>query len=232
MGERVPRLSAGHARPATYFLLVGIDEAVASASDAAPRVGEYRRLLRDRTVVLLCALGFVSYSLYLFINSWMPTYLSAELGVSIARSGILVALFPLMGGVSRISGGLVTDRLLGGRRRPVVVASFVVSVPLLVASYLGTNVFVLTVTLVVLGFFVQLSLGLFYSYVPAVLPDRFATSGVALLTSVSLGGAFSAPIVAGFLIERSGAYLSAFGYAVGLAVLGTVGALFLVDPGR
>jgi MFS family permease len=85
---------------------------------------------------------------------------------------------------------------------------------------------------VVLGFFVQLSLGLFYTYVPDVLPDRFATAGVALLTSVSLGGAFSAPLVAGFLIDRSGAYVTAFSYAVVLAVAGTVLALFLVDVDR
>lgn len=217
--------------PAAYVVLGGAGP-VRDAGVDVPRIGEYGRLLRNRTVVILCLLGFLSYSLYLFVNSWMPTYLATELDVSLAGTGFMVAAFPLMGGVARLSGGVITDRLLAGRRRPVVVASFVVAVPLLVANYVSSNVVVLAGILVVLGFFIQLSLGLFYSYVPEVLPTRFATSGVALLTSVSLGGAFSAPLVAGMLIDYTGTYLAAFGYAVGLAIVGTVLALFLVEPGR
>lgn len=38
-------------------------------------------------------MGFVSYSLYLFVYTWHPSYLDTELGFTVVRSGELVAVF-------------------------------------------------------------------------------------------------------------------------------------------
>lgn len=105
----------------------------ADADGDAPTLGEVRSLLATRAFVLVAAMAFVSYSLYLFVNSWVPTYLDAVLGYSATQSGALVAVFPLLGAFSRLSGGLVADRVFDGERRPVVLASFLVSDPLLAA---------------------------------------------------------------------------------------------------
>lgn len=216
--------------PGLYIFVRFPAELETDGETTVPSLGEYGRLLANRQLLTVFFLGFISYSLYMFVNSWMPTYLNTELGISIAASGALVALFPFMGGVSRLSGGVVTDRLFGGRRRPVVIASFAVSVPLLLASFAGTRLLVVAPVLVVLGFFVQLSLGLIYSFVPMLVPDELATTGVSLLTSISLGGSFSAPIVVGFLIEATDAYSLAFGYAVVLAVVGIALGLSVAEP--
>jgi len=180
---------------------------------------------RDRAVLLVCALGFVAYSLYLFVNSWVPTYLTAELSLSLAQSGALTAMFPLLGAAARASGGVVTDRLFGGRTRPVVLASLAVSGVALAGIAVSTTYLVVAAFLLVGGYFVQLSLGLFYSVVPDVVDDADVTTAVALLTSLGLFGAFSAPLVAGGIIEATGAYAAAFGYALALAVGGLALAL-------
>jgi len=94
------------------------------------------------------AAAFVVYSLYLFLNSWLPTYLAEEFALPVDASGLLAAVFPAMGIVSRAGGGVVSDRLFGHRRLPVLKWSFVVTTPLLVLLALSTSIPVLVVLLV------------------------------------------------------------------------------------
>ncbi|MCG1002791.1 MULTISPECIES: nitrate/nitrite transporter [Halobacterium] len=212
--------------PALAGILAGWESDLAGGGTGEiPSLSSVVGVARNRTVLLVCALGFVSYSLYLFVNSWVPTYLTAELSLSLAQSGALTAMFPLLGAAARASGGVVTDRLLGGRTRPVVLVSLVVSGVALAGIAASSTYLVVAAFLLVGGYFVQLSLGLFYSVVPGVVDDADVTTAVALLTSVGLFGAFSAPLVAGEIIAATGAYLAAFGYALALTVVGLVLAL-------
>lgn len=219
--------------PAMAVLLVVRDAPGSTGGEgepSLPSLDDFASLLRNRAMVTVCALGFIAYSLYLFVNSWMPSYLNTELGFSIAESGLLIAVFPLVGAVSRAAGGVTADRLFGGRRRPVVLTAFVVTSLLVALLYVSRTFLVVSAALLGSGFFVQLSLGLFYSYVPDLLPAERVSTGIALLTSISLLGAFSAPIIAASLIEYIGPYITAFGYAFALAALGTVLAWGFAEP--
>ncbi|MGB9966084.1 MFS transporter [Halobacterium hubeiense] len=207
--------------PALAAILLRWDGALAGGGTGeVPALRGVLAVARNRAVLLVCALGFVSYSLYLFVNSWVPTYLTTELSLSLAQSGALTATFPLLGAAARASGGVVTDRLFGGRARPVVLASLVVSGITLVGIAASSTYLVVAAFLLVGGYFVQLSLGLFFSVVPRTVDDDSVTTAVALLTSVGLFGAFSAPLVAGELIQATGSYAAAFGYALALTVAG------------
>ena len=153
---------------------------------------------------LLSALCFLGFSLYLFLNSWLPSYLAEGLGLSLAASGLLTALFPAVGIVARTSCGLVSDRLFGGRRRPVVVGAFLVATPGVAAFAFATTVPAIIALLVVVGFAVQTTLGLLFTYVAEVVDPAVRSTAVALLTSMGLLGAFVAPLGAGVLIENAG----------------------------
>ncbi|WP_435146031.1 MFS transporter [Halobaculum sp. P14] len=198
-------------------------------SGELPSAGEFAAVARNRSVLLVCLLGFVSYSLYLFVNSWVPTYLNSRLTLSLAESGALTALFPLLGAASRASGGVVTDRLFAGRARPVVVVSLVASGVALTGVMLSSTYLLLAGFLLVGGYFVQLSLGVFYGVVPATVDDDHVTTAVALLTSVGLFGAFTAPLLAGEAIQATGSYTAAFGYGLALTAVGLVVAVRWFD---
>lgn len=190
--------------------------------DEPPGRRELGEVLRNRDVWLVGSLGFLGYALYLFINSWAPSYFTEAVGLSLGVSGLLVALFPAVGAVSRISGGLLSDRLFDGRRRPVVLGSFLVTTPLVVGLGLGRSVGVLAAALLGAGFAIQLTLGLVYTYIRELVSGRVAATAVAFQTSVGLAGAFAAPIVGGAVIETAG-YRPAFLLAglvglVGIAV--------------
>ncbi|WP_132058857.1 MFS transporter [Halorussus amylolyticus] len=167
----------------------------------------------------LYGLCFLAFSLYLFLNSWLPSYLTEEIGVSLAIGGLLTALFPAVGVVARTSGGLVSDKLFDGQRRPVAILSFVLALPAVVGFVAVTRVGFIVALVVVAGFGVQLAIGLLYSYVVEVVSAAVRTTALSMLTSVGMTGAFLAPIVGGEIIARAG-YNTAFLVAGAVALAG------------
>lgn len=189
--------------------------------DATPAAtSAIRTVLTDRSVRYGCGMGFVAYSLFLFFNSWMPTYLTEQFGVSLAASSAFVALFPAVGIVSRAGGGVVSDRLLDHRRLPVMKVSFLAAAPLVAVVAVSRTVPVVVAVLVAAGFAIQLSIGIVYTYVREVVAADASASALAVLGSAAIFGSFSAPVIAGALIEWTDAYTSAFAYAGLLALVG------------
>jgi predicted MFS family arabinose efflux permease len=194
-----------------------------------PTLADLRSVVTDRTVWVVGGVAFLAYSLFLFVNSWAPSYLTEELALSLAAGGLLTALFPAVGVVSRVSGGLVSDRLLDGRRRPVLLLSFLVATPAVAGFTAIRSVPVLVGALLVAGFAIQLGLGLVFAYVRELVDPEVAATAVAFLTSVGLAGAFLAPIAGGALIGAAG-FGTAFAAAGALGLLGTALAWFAPEP--
>jgi sugar phosphate permease len=187
------------------------------------------RVVTNRRVWTVGLLGFLSYALYLFINSWAPSYLTEDLQLSLELSGALVALFPAVGVLSRVTGGVLSDTLFGGRRRPIVLLSFLVATPIIAGFTAIRPVPVVVAALLVAGFAIQLCLGLVFAYVRELVEPAVAATAVAFLTSVGLAGAFIAPIAAGWLIDASN-YETAFLVAGTLGVLGALLAWYAPEP--
>jgi predicted MFS family arabinose efflux permease len=202
----------------------------ASAGDP-PTLDELGAVLRDGRVWLVGALGFLGYALYLFVNSWGSSYLTEEVGLSLALSGLLVAVFPGIGVVARIAGGVLSDRVFDGRRRPVVLGSFALATPLVLAFTRVRSLPALVAVLLCSGFAVQLTLGLSFTYVREVVEARVAATAVAFLTSVGLAGAFLAPIVGGLVVDVGG-FEAAFLLAGLVAAGGVAVAWRAPEPSR
>jgi len=200
----------------------------ASGADP-PTLADLRSVVTDRTVWLVGGIAFLAYSLFLFVNSWAPSFLTEELALSLALGGLLTALFPAMGVVSRVSGGLISDRLLGGRRRPILLWSFLVATPAVAGFAAIRAVPILVAALLVAGFSIQLGLGLVFAYVRELVAPEVAATAVAFLTSVGLAGAFLAPIAGGALVGAAG-FGTAFAAAGALGLVGAGLAWFAPEP--
>lgn len=180
----------------------------------------FSQVLKSRPVRFGCVIAFTAYSLYLFMNSWMPTYLSQNFTISLGLSGLLASLFPAVGILSRAGGGYLSDRMLGQRRLPVIKISFLVALPVTLLIARTSSVGLIALLLVVAGFVIQLTFGIVYTYVQeSVAPDVSGTA-LSMLGTAGISGAFTAPLIAGMLIDATNTYASAFAYAVGIAVLG------------
>lgn len=181
-------------------------------------------LFRDRGVWSLATLCLLAFSLYLFLNTWLPSYLADELKLSLAASGLVTALFPAVGVVARTLSGVVSDRLFGGRRRPVVLGAFVLAAPSVGAFVFAPSLAVVVCLLVVAGFAIQVTIALLFTYVSEIVEPAVRTTAVALLTSVGMLGAFAGPLAAGFVIQTAG-YETAFLAGGLVAVVGIAIAL-------
>lgn len=196
---------------------------------AAPSLADFAEVIRNRNVWLVGALGFLGYSLYLFVNSWGSSYLTEEVGLSLGLSGLLIALFPAVGILARLSSGALSDQLFGGRRQPVMLGSFFVAAPLVIGFTQLQSIAVLVVMLLVAGFAIQLMLGLSFTYVRELVDPRVGATAVAFQTSVGLAGAFLAPIAGGAIVDVTG-FDTAFLVAGGLAALGVALAWRAPEP--
>ena len=223
-----PVFTAGAVAGLALFWPVSRGSGRATATEA-PTPSEFRDVVTDRRVWTVGLLGFIGYSLYLFVNSWAPSYLTESLGFPPAVGGILAAVFPAVGVIARVSGGLLSDTLFGGRRRPVVLLSFVVAAPVVGGFALLSTLPLVVGALLVAGFAVQLCLGLVFTYVRELVEPAVAATAVAFLTSVGLAGAFLAPIAAGWLISVAG-YGTAFAVAGGLGAVGVALAWRAPEP--
>jgi nitrate/nitrite transporter NarK len=202
------------------FFVASTSLNLSSGGKTHAQFADFRRVLLRRDVWHIAALGFVIYSLYVFVNSWLPTYLSERLDLSLVASGLAVAVFPAVGIVSRSFGGVLADRIFGGRR-PVLLLSFFASFPAFIIMGFATEPMAVLTALIFGGLAIQLGIGLLYAYVQTLVPPNVEATAIAFLTAISVLGSFSAPLVGGILIEQTGSYTPAFGY-VGLVLVAGV----------
>lgn len=207
---------------AGIFLVASRNRDLTGDDTRTADIGDFGQVLYNRQLWNVAILSFLAYSVYVFVNSWVPSFLTEEVGLTLGESGHLVALFPAIGIISRSGGGFVADRLFGSRNRPVILASFVVTAPAIVAITVVRRVFFVFLVLALAGLFVQLGIGLFYAYVDQIVQPNVAGTAIAILSTLGFLGSFSAPVVAGVLIEWSQSYTLAFTYATTAALLGVV----------
>ena len=189
-------------------------------NESALSVDAFATALGDRRVLAIAVSSFCAYSLFVFFNSWMPTYATEVLGVDAGTAGALAALLPAMGLAARPGGGWLSDRI-GGRRRPVIVAAFVIVLPALVAAAVATSIVGFAAALLVAGVGSQLGTGVFYVYVEEVSPAESGGTSLAVLMTLSIAGSLVAPVTAGFLVDTL-SWTAAFGFGGLLAVGGVL----------
>lgn len=215
-----PAFGVAVAITSTGFFVIARRVVPVETTGPGPGRVEIGRVLSDRNVWAVAALSFLVYSLYMVFNSWMPTYLSRRFGVSLVESGLVAALFPAVGILSRPAGGWASDGPFGRRRRPVFAVAFGGAVVLAAALWATATVALLVVGLVVAGFFIQFPIGVLYQYVQEFVEADVAGTAISLVSVTGWLGSFVAPVVLGVLIDASGEVAVAFTFA---AVLGIVG---------
>ncbi|WP_246983797.1 MFS transporter [Halorientalis marina] len=183
-------------------------------------LSQFGTALGDRRVLAIALSSFCAYSLFVFFNSWMPTYATEVIGVDIGTAGTLAALLPAMGLAARPGGGWLSDRI-GGRRRPVIVAAFLLVLPALLVAVLATSVVGFAAALLLAGVGSQLGTGVFYVYVEEVSPPESGGTSLAVLMTLSIAGSLFAPVAAGWLVDAV-SWTAAFVFAGALAVAGIV----------
>jgi len=191
------------------------------------------RLIASRTMWgLMLTQGAGAYTQYLFLT-WLPNYLQAERGMTLLKSGTVMAL-PYIGSIIvSVALGMFSDRLLTARaveagRRRLVLGSVVLGGAVILfvpwVSGIETILVLITVALgsVATGNALNITLlgDLLHSKA-----DLGRATGLLLIGGNVFG--FLAPIVTGYVVQATGRFDTAFAAAGGLLVMGALSSWFL-----
>jgi MFS family permease len=176
---------------------------------------------------LMLAQGCAVYTQYFFLT-WLPNYLQTERGMSMLKSGALMAL-PFIGAVIlTVLLGRLSDSLLdeegargGGRRRMGALLMLFGSVILL--TPLVDNVYLVLVLIAIALGGVASAVALNIALIGDLLRTS-ADSGRATGLLILGGNIFGilAPIVTGYVVQATGSFNMAFVVAGALLVLGSL----------
>jgi ACS family tartrate transporter-like MFS transporter len=161
--------------------------------------------------------GIVTASVGLVI--FVPQIIK-ELGVSNLATGFLAAIPYIVGTVSMIAWGYISDRM-GERRWNLFTGCLVGAVGLIAAGLLGGSFWsLLAMCLATIGFYG--SKGPFWPLPSTFLTGTAAAAGMALINSVGNVGGFMGPFVVGWIKDSTGSFNNGLYALAGFMVLAAV----------
>ncbi|WP_338700055.1 MFS transporter [Streptomyces sp. Q6] len=186
----------------------------------APASGT-RTVVRSGTLWAFAGM-FFGYDIIVWgLNTWVPSYLNDERGLSLTSSGALAILPAGAATVAVIAGGRLADRFEGHPRKVVVPAMAVSSLALLLmATASSTVAFVAWMTVAISA--ASLSYMPIFAVPLRSLPPELTGAAAGLITFGGQLGGVVAPTAMGLLADAAG-----FGAAFGFLVVGAVVAAVL-----
>ena len=162
--------------------------------------------------------------------SWIPTYLMTVKGFTSVKMGFLASA-PFLGSVlGNLLGGFISDRVLGKRRKPMMMlGAFGTIVMMIALIYAPNNALYLGLTLLLAGLMVSIGFA-GYSVYPMGLASK-ATYPVAfgIVNTVGQIGGACAPLFVGMLLDAY-SWNSVFLYMAGSGILCLVALATIDEP--
>ncbi|MGW0859443.1 glycine betaine/L-proline transporter ProP [Streptomyces sp. NPDC002690] len=238
-GWRIPFLVAGPLGLVGLYLRLRLDETpafqkleggTAHASEAADSVetttkGDLAKIFRDywpTLILCVCLVGAYNIADYMLL-SYMPTYLSDELGYTETHGllVLLVVMVLLMLVISQV--GKLSDRF---GRKPLLMTGMLGFLVLSLPSFLlirQGSIPAVVIGLLMLGLSLVCMLGTMSAALPALFPTsvRYGSLSVGYNLSASIFGG-TTPLVVTALISWSGTNLMPAYYAMAAALVGVI----------
>jgi MFS family permease len=217
-----------------------LGELDAQHADEAPRTISavnrpkvpWRRLVTRIAPVTLVDFCY-GWMLWVYLT-WLPSFFEAEYGLALAGFALFTSLVLSAGVVSDTLGGMLSDRLLARTRslrtarRVNLVIGLAGSMLALIPSLLVHNLVLVTISLTLSFFFLELTNSVLWTIPMDIAPDHAGVASGLMNTGFGVAGIVS-PIVFGFLIDRTGNWQLPFALSVVLLAIGTLLSL-RVDP--
>jgi MFS family permease len=214
------------------MLLAERDAEIGDFTNRVAPISIGRLLAQSSMWGLMISQGCATYANYLFLT-WLPNYLQVAKGLTVFKSGTLMALPYLGAAVFAIILGRVSDIMLSptavreGRRRLMIVIAMLSSSVILFIPLLGSVYAILLLIMISLAG-VSTSIALNIALVSDLMrsPSNIGRATGILIFGGNIFGLL-APIVTGYVIEISGGYGGAFVIAGVLQVSGALATFLL-----
>lgn len=184
--------------------------------------GDFSILVRHRQLWII----FLCFFCLLYIQFggmiWYPTYLQGTFGIDVFQAGTLTSVFPLMGLVARPLGGILSDRLFHGRRKPVILSGMAAMTVCLFLLSLARELWYAVLLLASVGFCFQFFNFLFFTLPSVMLPLNLVGTGSGFLDTGGHLGSLLAMFLSGWFIDHFGSYRAIL---IAFWVMGLIGFL-------
>ncbi len=204
---------------------------------------EWRGLFKERTAWGLI-FGFmgVIYMVWLYLT-WLPSYLSDERGLTLAKVGWIAAIPYIFGTLGQLDSGVIADKLLAMGQTPINSRKWPICIGLVFAAAFTIpaaytpSLFLAMTYISTAMFFINLASGGSWALVSVAAPRRLVASLGSLQNFGGYLGGSVAPILTGVIVDRTGSFVNALLVAAAVAVAGALFYLFVVkdpitDPGH
>jgi sugar phosphate permease len=183
------------------------------------------------TIVYFC----YGWTLWLYL-SWIPQYFLHSYKLTLTSSAFFASGVFFGGVIGDTLGGVVSDRIYektGDRnkaRRNLVVIGFIGSLLAMLPILFVHDVTVAAICLSIAFFFSEFTIGPMWA-IPMDIAPRYAGSASGVMNTGSALAAIVSPLIAGYVIDKTGVWELPFIGSIGLLLLGSILA-FWMRPDR
>jgi len=196
----------------------------------------WRMLLRQRTSWgMMLGWGGINYTVWLYL-AWLPSYLQDQRHLSLAKTGWVAAIPFLAGAAGMLSSGALSDALVHRgesltrvHRRNIVFGMIVSALSTFVVAQSRTTVEAVAGISAAI-FCIHFAGTSGWGYVQAVSPLKYVASLGALQNFASFMIASAAPVLTGWLLDRTHSFTIALGVCSAVALLGALSYATLGAP--
>lgn len=198
----------------------------------------YRQLLSQKALWLLGLCNAAANYCMFFVVVWLPLYLTASRGFSIATMSVFATATFVAQALSSLCTGQVSDHLIRrGADQGMVLRRFAMggqigmTIGVLGVAYAASPMAVLAwllLTGAAMGIGPTMVLGLGQVYAG----PRLAGSWIGWQTGIASISGMVGPIVTGVIVDATGSYVGAFVFAAGVSAVGALLFRFALPPVR
>jgi sugar phosphate permease len=162
--------------------------------------------------------------------SWIPTYLITVKGFTSVKMGFLASA-PFIGAVAgNLLGGLISDVLLGGRRKPMMMLGALGTMLMMVVLIdAPNNVWYLGFALLMSGLMLGIGFAGYSAYPMGLTSKSTYPTAFGIVNSLGQIGGACAPLIVGVLLDHY-SWNSVFLYMVGTALLCLLLLFSVIEP--
>lgn len=227
MGIKVPATLSAKPKP-------GMVDDVESDSPEAMRKGFFVQLNKQVLSRNFCFLGLGFFCLCYITYSnliWLPSFLFESYDMTIVQAGLLAALYPLAGIISRPLGGYISDVVFKGQRKQTVLIGLVV---ILLSTVLLSRIEQFNINIyfiITIGFFDNLIGPLFFAWMLDLVPYHLSGSGAGALQFIGHVGTVFAIYFSGIAVDFFQSYRPFFLILSVLSIIGIISISLISESG-
>lgn len=168
-----------------------------------------RKLLSNRNLLLLGVMSSFLAVVHYSISTYLVLFLKDSLSFSVVVAGSYLAATQMSATVGRVAWAVFSDRLLGGRRKPVFYTISLMAAALALTMALGFSVLphaVLLAMVILLGFSALAWQGVFLTYIGESASKEQAGMALGLGNAMGYLGILVGPPLFGLVVDASGSY--------------------------